>query len=423
MAQRTPIKPVVFPKGFFWGASTSSYQVEGGNHTQWTVWELSHAAELAQTAFTRYGWLPVWQSIKKEVTEPENYVSRKAVNHFELYKKDFKLLGELNLTAFRFGIEWARVEPEDGVWDEVAWKHYRDYIIELKKTGVEPFLNIWHWTVPVWFDEKGGFKKARNLAYFKRFVEKLGRELGKEIRYVLTINEPNTYIGRGYVDGTWPPQEKNIWNAAVVYYNLVRAHRIAYKALKKQKPSLQIGAATQLGNIQAKRKHSIVDRTTVRAMRYVWNWWFLNRIRRYQDFVGFNYYFTDYYQGFKPLNPKTPLNDMGWYMEPEGLFPLLICIKNRYKKPIIITENGVADREDKYRRWWIEESIVAMERAISEGADVRGYFHWSLLDNFEWGDGWWPKFGLVEVDRKTLKRTIRPSAEWYAQAIAERAHS
>ena len=155
-------------------------------------------------------------------------------------------------------------------------------------------------------------------------------------------------------------------------------------------------------------------------MRYVWNWWFFNRIRNQQDFVGFNYYFTDYYYYNRRDNPKVPSNDLGWYMEPEGLYPLILRAWAHYRKPIIITENGVADSDDTYRQWWLQETIVAMERAVSEGVEVRGYFHWSLLDNFEWAYGWWPKFGLIAVDRKQeMKRTIRPTAKWYAEKIRQ----
>jgi len=152
-------------------------------------------------------------------------------------------------------------------------------------------------------------------------------------------------------------------------------------------------------------------------MRFFWNWWFYNRIRKTQDFIGFNYYFTDYYRVIHRDNPEVPTNDLGWYMEPEGLYPLLLRVWARYRKPIIITENGVADGHDQYRQWWLGESIVAMERALSEGVRLVGYYHWSLLDNFEWAYGCWPKFGLVEVDRKTMKRTIRPSAKWFAKEV------
>jgi beta-glucosidase len=408
-----------FPKGFLWGASTSAYQVEGGNHSQWTVWELAHAAELAKSAEKKYGHLPRWDAIKKQAKDPNNYVSGKAVDHYNRYEDDFKFLKKLNLNAFRFGVEWSRLQPEEGAWNEEAVEHYRDYIQKLKEMDIEPVMNIWHWTAPVWFAEKGGFKNAANLKYFDQFVQKLSDEYGHMLRYIITLNEPNNYMSFGYMLGTWPPGEKNYYHAIKVYWNLVKAHRRSYKIIKRRHPEMQVGIAAQLANIQAKRPHNLFDEISTKIMRYVWNWWFLRRIRKQQDFVGFNYYFSDYYTGvFKRQNPKTPLNDMGWYMEPEGLYPLLLRIWSRYKKPIIVTENGVADATDEYRRWWIEESMVAMQRAISEGVKIKGYFHWSLLDNFEWSDGFWPRFGLVEVDREHgLKRTIRPSAKWLADRI------
>lgn len=408
----------VFPKKFFWGASTASHQVEGGTVNQWSVWELANAKELAKTARERLGELPIWEEIKSQAEEPKNYVSGEGVGHYNRYKEDFDIAKNLNLNALRFGVEWARLEPEEGKWDEDALEHYRSYIDELKKRGIEPFMNIWHWTLPTWFDEKGGFTKRANLRYFCKFVQKLADEYGKELNYIITLNEPNVYTTFGYITTEWPPQEHSYTKAALVYWNLIKAHKKSYKILKKANPSMQIGVAAQLANIQAKRPHNFIDQSVTKVMRYLWNWWFLHRIRNQQDFIGFNYYFTDYYKYFHRDNPHVPLNDLGWYMEPEGLYPLLLRAWAHYQKPIFVTENGLADMHDQYRQWWIEESIVAMERAISEGVDVQGYFHWSLLDNFEWKYGWWPKFGLVEVDREhNMKRTIRPSAEWYAKRI------
>lgn len=417
-------KPV-FPKGFLWGASTAAHQVEGGNHNQWTVWELANAAEMAKTAKKRFSWVPVWEQIKDQAQDPSNYVSGRGVDHYKRYKEDFDLLEKLNLNAFRFGIEWSRIEPEEGKWDEEAVEHYRQYIAELKRRNIEPVLNIWHWTLPVWFARKGGFKRYNNLKYFNRFVEKVGQEYGHQLNYIITINEPNVYTTFSYLSPeptsgkTWPPGEKSTLGFIQVYWNLILAHRQAYKTLKAISPRLQIGIASQLGNIQAKRPHNFFDELSTKIMRYGWNWWFLKRVKRYQDFVGFNYYFTDYYTGlFHKQNPKTPISDMGWYMEPEGLYPLLLRAWSHFKKPIIVTENGVADMNDEYRRWWMEETIVAMQRASSEGVKITGYFHWSLLDNFEWASGWWPKFGLVAVDREHgMKRTIRPSAKWLADKI------
>jgi beta-glucosidase len=408
-----------FPKNFLWGASVSAHQVEGGNHNQWTVWELSHAAELAKTAEKRLGWLHNWDEIKKQAQNPDNYISGKGIDHYNRYEEDFDFLGKLNLNSFRFGIEWSRIEPEEGVWNEEEFEHYRKYIHALKERGIEPVMNIWHWSMPTWFTDKGGFEKQANLKYFLRFVEKVGSQYGHMLRYIITLNEPNVYASFSYQLGMWPPQQKNPIKTVWVYWNLVRAHRQAYKVLKHLNPKLNIGVASQLGNIQAKRPHNFFDELSTKVMRTAWNWWFLRRIRKQQDFIGINYYFTDYYTGlFKKKNPTQPVSDLGWYMEPEGLYPLMVRAWARYKKPIMITENGVADAKDEYRRWWIEETIVAMERARSEGVNVIGYFHWSLLDNFEWSTGWWPRFGLVEVDRAHgMKRTIRPSSKWFAERI------
>ncbi len=409
----------VFPDQFFWGASTASHQVEGDNQNQWSVWEQENAKELAQLAHQRLSYLPNWNEIKEQAEKPENYVSGKGVEHYKRYKQDFDLLDELNLNSFRFGVEWSRLEPEPGKWNAEAFAHYKRYIAELRRRNIEPFLNIWHWTVPTWFADEGGFAKRANLRYFDRFVQKIADELLDDVTYVITLNEPNVYASFSYLTGEWTPQKKNPLTFMKVYWNLTRAHRRAYRILKQAKPHLQVGLAAQLANMQAKRPHSVMDGLSTKWMRYFWNWWFLNRVRRYQDFVGFNYYFTDYYTKLvKRSNPEVPVSDLGWYMEPEGLYPILLRLWSHYKKPIFVTENGVADQDDQYRRWWLEETIVAMERALSEGVDIRGYFYWSLLDNFEWKYGWWPKFGLVEVDRENgMKRTIRPSAKWFAEKI------
>lgn len=410
-----------FPKHFFWGGSTAAHQVEGGLHNQWTVHELAHAKELAQTAHQRLHWLHDFENIKDQAEEPENYISGRGVEHYKMYKEDFALASQMNLNAFRFTIEWSRLEPEEGKWDEKEIAHYKRYIKELRVQKLEPFLTLWHWTVPVWFAEKDGFETKENAEYFYRFVRKVCDELVDDVEYVITLNEPNVDTVFAYLLDLHPPAKRSLWKFLKVYWNLTRVHKKTYKILKKKKPTLQIGVSAQLANIQAKRPHNYIDLISTQWMRYFWNWWFLIRIRKYQDFIGLNYYFSDYYKGFgKRQNPSVPLNDMGWYMEPEGIYSLLLRTWSRFKKPIFITENGLADANDQNRRWWIEETIVAMERAISEGVDLRGYFHWSLLDNFEWQDGWWPKFGLIEVDRANgMKRKLRPSAIWYGKLLGD----
>ncbi len=415
-----------FLKNFFWGASTSAHQVEGGTHNQWTVWELSTAAEKANRAEDEVHnpntlplyQLPVWEDIKHEVIKPENYVSGDGIEHYKRYKDDFKLLKELNLNSFRFGIEWARIEPEEGRWAETEIEHYRRYISELRKLGIEPFMNIWHWTNPVWFEQKGGFVKRKNLKYFERFVQKLADELCGEVTYILTINEANNYASISYVLGKWPPQKKNILTAVRVYYNLALAHRRAYKILKKAKPSLQIGVAHHAVMNVAVHRYNPIEWIIIKLTDYVWQNWFYNRTRKYQDFLGANFYSVNYVSWFGMKNPAEPLNDMGWYMEPGRLHELLVKLYKKYKQPIIVTESGLADMHDHHRQWWLDETIKALEKANESGVDLRGYLHWSLLDNFEWAEGWWPKFGLVAVDRQNgMKRTVRPSAKWLAIKI------
>lgn len=406
-----------FPINFLWGASTSSHQVEGGTHNQWSVWELQVAQEKAKNAHLDLDWLPNWKEIKKQAENPENYISGKGVEHYKRYKEDIKIIKQLNLNSFRFGVEWARIQPKEGEWDIKEIEYYKNYIKELKHQGIEPMMNLWHWTLPVWFDEKGGFKNRENLKFWDEFIRKVAEEFAPLVQNIITLNEPNVYVSYSYVMGLWPPNQKSWMKASQVIWHLVLAHRRAYRILKKKKPTLNIGIAQQLANIQAKRPHNFFDQIMTKWMRFFWNWWFYNRIKNYQDFIGFNYYFTDYYRVIHRDNPEVPTSDLGWYMEPEGLYPLLLRTWSRYRKPIIITENGVADTHDQYRQWWLEETIIAMERALSEGVKLIGYYHWSLLDNFEWAYGWWPKFGLVAVDRRTMKRTIRPSAKWFANEV------
>jgi beta-glucosidase len=431
-----------FPRDFLWGASTSAHQVEGGTHNQWTVWELENAARLARESAKHYEKLPIWNDIKVQAQDPANYISGPAVDHYRRYKEDFEFLKELNLNTFRFGIEWSRIEPEQGEYDHAEIEHYKQYIAELKAQGIQPIPNLWHWTVPIWFDKLGGFTRRKNIEHFVKYAEKIAEELLIPCGIVLTLNEPNSYVGMGYFDRQWPPQKNDPVEAVSVMLNLARAHRRIYRMLKKKNRDLQVGVATQCNNNQPKRPGNYFDRFMAASANYTWNWWFLNRIRRCQDFVGFNYYFTDYFKGLQRKNPQKhyhrhhahqghrgvirqqhhnpegPLNDMGWYMEPSGLYNVIMSAAKRYRKPIIITETGVADMHDAYRQWWIDETLDAVYRANTQDANVKGYLFWSLLDNFEWSQGFWPKFGLVKVDRENnLKRTIRPSARRFAEEI------
>jgi beta-glucosidase len=406
-----------FPKGFYWGASTASHQVEGGTHTQWDVWEKANAERLAATAEQRLSWLPDWQGVKAQATDPANYICGRGVEHYQRYREDFKFIKQLNMNAFRFGVEWARIEPREGEWDEAAIKHYHDYIDELNHLGIEPFLNLWHWTMPTWFTDKGGFEKRANVRYFERFAAKIAEEFGPKVRHMIILNEPNVYTSISYMTGEWPPQRKNVFVGFGVYCNLVQAHKLAYAAIKKLQPNMQIGIAMNVENAQPASKNPL-NKLAPAITMYIWGWWFVDRIKARLDFVGVNNYFTNYYAWYGgKKNPPAPQSDLGWRMEPNGLGDLSIAVHNRYQKPVIVTENGLADRKDQYRKWWLKQTIPALQKALQNGVDLRGYLHRSLLDNFEWAEGWWPEFGLIHVDRTTMHRTIRHSATWYGEQI------
>lgn len=401
-----------FPDSFLWGASVSSHQVEGGNHNQWTMWEHETAARLASEAHKKYADLAIWDAIKAEAESPLNYISGRCIDHFKKYKLDFELARSLNLNAMRGGVEWSRINPKEGVFDPAAIEYYSKYFRTMKKQGLEPLVNLFHWTLPVWFAQKGGFKKSSNLTYWRDFIHTLVQNFDfSGVKYVITINEANSYAAWSYALGGFPPGEKNVIANLRVYRNLAKAHRIAYKIIKAKYPDVQVGVAHQFEKCVG---IGMLGKVAARLEAWYANWWWM-RMAKYHDFIGFNYYFADYRKKLSLLpdaNPKEPLNDLGWYMEPSGIEWVLNEIGKKWPgKPIIIAENGVADMQDQYREWWIAETISAMSRSIKAGVNLVGYVHWSLLDNFEWQYGWFPKFGLISVDRKTMKRTVRESAK------------
>lgn len=415
-----------YPEDFLWGASTAGHQVEGHCDDQWTRWEKENAEQLAKDADARWGFLPQYEAIKKHANNPSNYLSGAGIDHYERYKEDFALLKKLGLNSFRFTIEWSRVEPEEGVFNAESLKHYQDYIDELVQMGIEPVLNIWHWTHPVWFEDKGAFTKRKNIKYFIRFVKKLAPLLEK-VTWVVTINEPNNVVWFQYISGEWPPAQKNRYFKALrTYANLVTAHKKAFIEIKRINPSSEITTAHASSLNKPAKPNNLYHKLSAAFANYVANTWYLRRIRNYQDVVGFNFYFVNYMKGPRPgvdfANPKEPLNDLGWYMEPYAVADMIRELHKKFPhKRIILLENGLADREDKHREWWLNETIQALDDVIHEGIPVAGYLHWSLLDNFEWDKGWWPAFGLVEVDRENnMKRTIRNSAHTYTKAVRAR---
>jgi len=359
-----------FPENFYWGTATSAYQVEGGIKNDWSKAGLSAGI---------------------------------ACDHYHKFEEDFNLAKTINNNAHRFSIEWARIEPEQGKFDQKEIEHYKEVILALKQRNMEPFITLYHWTLPIWFIKKGGWLNEDAPKYFERFVEKIISEYKDLVKFWITLNEPNVYTSHCYLQGNWPPFEKNYNKSQRVLNQLVEAHKLAYKKIHEISSDAMVGIAKN--NIWY---HGIIKL----VLNYKWNQWFLDKIRDYQDFIGLNFYFSHSLLGF--IFKSKEINDLGWKIMPEGIYHVLEDLK-RYRKPIYITENGLADAKDEKRERFIIEHLKWVYKAIKDGIDVRGYFHWSLFDNFEWDKGFEPRFGLIKIDYKTLQRIPRPSSKVYAE--------
>jgi beta-glucosidase/6-phospho-beta-glucosidase/beta-galactosidase len=208
----------------------------------------------------------------------------------------------------------------------------------------------------------------------------------------------------------------NLFNSAWTYSNLAKSVRDSSKLIRKASRKYKVGVSLGISNYYA-GDDAWLSRLTARIMHWFTNRLFLNMCDRGLNWIGINYYFSRRVFGYKVHEPEQPVNDLGWYMQPGDIEYVIEDIYDAYKKPIIITESGVADRHDKWRKWWISESVGGIHRAMQSGAQVEGYIHWSLLDNFEWAYGKWPNFGLIHVDYKTFKRTPRQSAIWYSKLV------
>ena len=281
---------------------------------------------------------------------------------------------------------------------------------------MEPLPTLYHWTVPVWFADLGGFERSRNIAYFVRFAEKVIDEYHQDMRFITSINEPDTVSSHGYITLDHPPQTRSFLKAFLVYRNLLKSHKLIYQYAHKKSRRLKVGFTKSYAWVRPGDERRIT-RLAVRADLWLRDDVPLRYVRRKLDFIGLNYYFSDRHVGVRIENTNEKLNDLGWEMRPEDLRHVLLRL-NKWKKPILITESGVADRDDAHRKWWIAQSLAAIHGALTAGVDVMGYLHWSLFDNFEWAYGRWPRFGLVEIDYENdLKRIVRPSGLWYGKLI------
>ncbi len=412
----TPKPKHPFPKRFLWGAATAAHQIEGGNHNQWSVWELENAKAKAAQAEYIYDHYDSWDRIATEAKKPSNYVSGIVTDHYNRYEEDFALLQAMHMNAYRFSVEWSRIEPEEGAWNPEAIMHYKAQIASLKKRGIEPMVTLFHFTLPVWFAEKGGFAKRSNVKYFTRFAEKIVSEFGASVRLIITINEPEVYVMQSYLSQDWPPAERHRIKALWVYNNLAYAHRQAAKAIHRLSRRYKVSIAKHSAYFYA-GDDAWLSRLSAGISQYLADDYFLKKVIRHCDFLGVNYYRTFRIYGYRVHESERRVNDLQWYMGPGDIQYALERLYSKYKKPIIVTENGLADAHDQDRKWWITQTILGMQKAIENGVILEGYFHWSLTDNFEWAFGKWPRFGLAEIDYSTGKRTLRPSARWFGRVI------
>lgn len=400
---------VTFPEDFYWGAATASYQVEGGiENSDWA-------------AAAREGQVPP---------------CGQAADHYNRYEEDFDIAQSLGHNAHRFSIEWARIEPEEGKFSAPEIEHYRQVIKALRARGLRPFVTLWHFTLPQWFADRGGFECTDAPDIFARYCRFVVEQLGDELEGVSTMNEPNVFASNGWLRGTWPPFKRfrltdsiAITNSGRQYEaraqrgfrpllcyfrvikNLARAHNEAYRAIKRVQPGLDVSVV----------KHVIVFDTNrnpfnwlrARIANYYWTHRFMRRVSKQCDSIGLNYYFYTQF-GDTRVWHKT---DMDWNFAPDRIYDAL-CMLARYQKPLFVSEAGIADHDDSDRADYITQQIKAVGQALADGIDVRGHMYWSLIDNYEWALGFEKRFGLVEIDYDTLEREIRPSAYVYKDIIA-----
>ncbi len=419
----------LFPADFAWGVATSSHQVEGGNtNNQWAAWEKRGKIKSKDCVGLACDW---WRNAEQ----------------------DFDLAQSLGVNALRLSVEWSRIEPEEGMWDEAALARYRQMLKALHQRGMRPFVTLHHFTNPLWFEAKGAFLAPESIALFQGFTQRVIAALGDLCRDWITFNEPNVYASLGYFLGEFPPGKKGRFvQAARVTRNLCLAHAEAYRTIHALQKDANVGWAQHYVVFKPRRPESAVDRWLCGFIDRRFNDNFAESIRDGRapfplnklgqslpevkdtcDFVGINYY-SRLRVGFEPRSLKTlflqisvpphkPQGDSGIevpYGEvyPEGLRRAVEQF-TAFKRPVYILENGVPDRADRIRPWVIESTISQMRGLLAEGVDLRGYFHWTLTDNFEWAEGWHLRFGLFELDPATQARTPRPSARLYARLIKE----
>jgi len=412
-----------FPRGFLWGTATAAHQVEGNNtNNQWWKWEQDGHTD-GTSGLACDWWGGRW-------------------------KEDFDRAAESGQNAHRFSVEWSRIQPMPDTWDEDALEHYRNMLRGLKERGMTPMVTLHHFSDPLWFHEMDGWELETAVPLFEKFVRKTVEALKEYCTLWCTINEPNVYALSGYVTGDFPGKRRGIRMAVRVMGNMLRGHAAAYRTIHEIQPESRVGYAHHHRPMAAKRAWLPLD-LLMRKIRYdgvnlgfpsgistgvmkspIYN----QRIpeaKGTQDFLGINYYSADTVS-FHIGRPKelftyaeypkdADVSDHGFAANiPTGIFDTIQWAVRRYPGlPLIITENGVEDAGDHLRPRYIAQHIHQVWRAVNFNLPVKGYFHWSLVDNFEWERGWTQRFGLWGLDVETQKRIKRPSADLYAEICKE----
>lgn len=407
----------VFPRGFLLGAATAAHQIEGGLDNDWTEWE--------RTSFP---------DGKPHIAD--RTVSGLACDSYNRFDDDLGLLKSLGANAYRFSVEWARLEPSEGAWNQEAADRYRSWLEKLKAAGITSMVTLQHFTLPRWVSADGGWRSDRTVDRMEAFTRKAAEAFGPLVDMWCTINEPPVLAVMGYIRGVFPPGLRDEVAAAKALALMMRAHARSARVLR-EKTGKPVGVAHHVRVFQpASRKP--LDRVVTRVTDY-----FMNDVvvqchltGRIQilipgkisideavpdlkgsfDYLGLNYYTRDHIradlkdpsmsQQFVPSG--RPVNDLGWDIYPEGLYHLLKRW-SRLKLPIYVTENGIPDSAGTKRAEYLRTHFYAMEKAIREGVDLRGYFHWSLMDNFEWAEGYTARFGLFRVDFDDPERARTPT--------------
>ncbi len=414
-----------FPSGFLWGVATAAHQVEGGSDNQWSDWERGGHIRSRDLCGKACDW---WNSTEA----------------------DFDLAQRLGINSLRLSVEWSRIEPQENCFSESALQRYQKMLEDLHQRGIQPVLCLHHFTNPRWFEQKGAFLSTDAPALFERFTRRVVDALGRWCRFWITFNEPNVYATLGYVTGEFPPGQKGkIVLAMRVMAAQAQAHARCFRAIHELQSEAQVGWSQHYMVFHPVK--SFLDRWVASVQSQIFNEGFLQLMEHGSfrfpfnlvgggaeeaagacDFVGLNVY-NRFHVNFDLKSagqlfgrvfvpPDVPQGDSGVEKPYGEAFPGAIraaveraaCLG----KPIFITENGVPDANDRLRPWLIVNALKEVRSLIQEGRDIRGYFHWTLTDNFEWAEGWWLRFGLIALDPVTQQRTMRGSGELYRQIVA-----